>query len=120
MLQFGDARKLAADCREPVRALATGQELQPVALQPAIHRDRQACTSPLGTVVECDTERGAQAVLFRELQRQRRAEHPRIREARRRDAEMLAESLAAELELRSDQRAQRSVIHVATGYALTE
>ena len=62
MLDLGEAGQLAADGRQHVRALAARQELQPVALEPAEHRDRQLCAAPFGAVVERDAECSANAV----------------------------------------------------------
>src|SRR5262245_61433676 len=120
VLQLGDAGQLAADRGEHVRALPTRQELQPVALQATEHRNRQLRAATLCAIVECDAERGTQAVPLRELQRQARAEHPRVRDAGRRAGQMLAELFAAQFELRRYERVKRLLVHETSGHALAE
>src|SRR5688572_5230705 len=120
MLDLGEAGQLAPDGRQHVRTLAARQELQPIALQPAEHRDRQVRATPFRVVIERDAECSANAVALRELQRQARAEHPWVRQAARRTAQMLAELLAAQLELRCDERAERFVVQVPPVQLLAE
>src|SRR5690606_18233765 len=97
--------ELAAERVEHAPPASPGQELQPVALQPAVHRDRQPA-APFGGEVEADAERRLEAAAPRVLERAPRAEPPRIGNAVRRVAQLIAEPLAGALELGSDRRVQ--------------